>query len=274
MDRGSPRRRFLHPYYVLNGLLIVSYITLRTQRLSEKQTALQLIDMFGVSRESQIYFSLTLLLFTRLLSAPTVDAYLSSLFSFTRITILLCLWYLDTPLLLLFTTLWLILYATCPQPRYSLPQSLNIVTLNPPSFHSRITTNTHQTIHIVWCHAPWSPRCSQLTPVLAGLALQFKHPRIVFCRVDVSKFGQIADVIGNLSTQPTSKQLPCIIAYKQGKEFGRIPVCDNKHRVPKQFVHGFTKTDVSNALDLKSLYDTAVKWELDAQKRYKEKRTN
>lgn len=271
---ASPRQRFLHPYYVFNGLLIVTYIVLRLQRLSPEYTGLDLRDMFGFTREMQIYLCLFLLLATRVLSAPTMDVYLSSAFNFCRLSILLCLWYMNVQLLLVFGTLWAVMYATCPQPRFALPEALNIMTLNPITFKQRVLENTHETVTIVWCHAPWSPRCSQLTPVFADVAQRFKHPRMVFSRVDLSKFSKIADDIGNISTAPTSRQLPTVIAYKQGKEVGRIPVTDDQGRVPKQFIYGFTKDDVINTLKLQSLYDSAVKWEDKAQKRYREKRTN
>lgn len=271
---ASPRLRFLHPYYVLNGLLILTYTILRLTRLTPEGSGLDLQDMFGFTREMQVYLCLGMLLATRLLSAPTMDVYLSSAFNFCRLSILLCLWYMDATMLAVFGTLWVVIYVAIPQPRYALQDSLNVTTLNPLTFRQRVLENTHETITVVWCHAPWSPRCSQLTPVFAEVARRFKHPRVVFSRVDLSKFSKIADDIGDISTASTSKQLPTVIAYKQGKEVGRIPVTDDQGRVPKQYVLGFTKDDVINTLRLESLFKTADKWEKDAQKRYQQKRKN
>lgn len=261
------RSRFFHPYYVLNGLLIVSYILLRMKRLSPLELGRQ--DMFGFTREFQIYLCLGLMLFSRTLSAPTMDAYLSSAFAFTRVAILICLYYMNWQLFVTFLALWTLIYAVCPQPRYQLPGS--IATLTSPSFNERIGQNTHKTIYVLWCHAPWSPRCSQLTPVLAKLASRYNHPRVRFARLDVSRFSDTAEKLG-VSVSPSSKQLPCVISFKQGKEVARVPKTNAAGQIPKEWIHGFTAAQLEQALDLTNLYKTAVKWERDAQLQYEKKR--
>lgn len=261
------KSRFFHPYYVLNGLLVVTYITLRMTRLYSHELSRQ--DMFGVTREAQIYFCLALMLFSRTLSAPTVDAYLSSAFAFTRVAVLTCLYYMSWQLFVTFLALWTLIYAVCPQPRYQLPSC--VATLTTPSFNERIARNTHKTIYVLWCHAPWSPRCSQLTPVLAKLASRYDHPRVRFARIDVSRFSDAAEKLG-VSIAPTSKQLPCVISFKQGREVARVPKANAAGQIPKEWVHGFTVTQLEQALDLKTLHETATKWEREAQLRYEKKR--
>lgn len=262
----SDKTRFLHPYYLCNVFLCAAYVFLRIQRLSPKQLAAA--DMFGVTREFQIYLCVFLMLFSRLLSAPTLDAYLSSAFLFARPAILVCLWYMNERYMLIFIALWLLVFVAYPQPRYRLPSS--IVTLNTPSFKQRIAENTHRTIYILWCHAPWSGRCSQLTPVLASLASKFDHPRIHFARIDVSRFSDVAETL-NVSVAPTSKQLPCVIAFKQGKEQARLPTLDTAGNIPKLWTHGFTAAHIAQELDIHTLYKTAVEWETEAQRRYGKK---
>lgn len=261
--------RFVHPYYILNSLLIVAYVVLRIYRLSSFQLAHQ--DMFGISREAQIYFCLSLMLVTRALSAPTIDAYISSAFNFARVTVLICLWYMDVTMGIIFLALWVAIYAICPQPRYQLPDS--VVTLTTPSFNERIRRNKQRAIYIVWCHAAWSSRCSQLTPVLAALAKSFEHPRIRFARLDVSKCPDAAHFL-KVATTAMSKQLPCVIAFKQGVEVGRIPVIDRVGNVPKEFARGFTPSDVMDRLQFTDLYKTAVEWEHEAQVQYSKKRNS
>lgn len=258
--------RFLHPYYVLNFLLLIAYVALRKQRLSGFQLSQQ--DMFGVSRESQIYLCLALMLITRALSAPTVDAYISSAFNFSRVTVLACLFYMQPVLAAVFLSLWLVIYAVCPQPRYRLPDS--VATLTTPSLHDRVTRNHQRVIHIVWCHAPWSTRCAQLTSVFASLAQSFDHPRVRFSRIDVAKFGDAADELG-VSTSAMSKQLPCVIAFKQGREVARIPVLDPTGKIPKDCLRGFNTSQVTQRLDIPGLHKTAMSWEREAQIKYQKK---
>lgn len=261
------RSRFLHLYYVLNSTLMAAYILLRVQRLHPGELSRE--DMFGVSREAQIYICLGMLLFVRSLSAPTVDAYISTAFNLARVTVLLCLWYMDSRLAAIFLFLWTIIYVVCPQPRYRLPSS--IATLTTPSFNERIERNENRTMYVLWCHAPWSSRCSQLTPVLASLAKSYEHPRVCFARIDVSRFADTADKL-KVSISPTSKQLPCVISFKQGKEVARIPIIDAAGRVPKQWSRGFTAKNVAQQLKLDALYEQAVKWEEEAKKRYQKKK--
>lgn len=257
--------RFLHPYYLLNGALILAYITLRVQRLEAKELLLQ--DMFGVTREMQIYFCLFLMLFSRTLSAPTLDTYLGSAFMFSRVAIVVLLWHMDTNILAIFLALWTMIYATCPQPRYKLPKS--IVTLNNISYHDRITRNTHKGIFVLWCHATWSARCSQLSPILAALDKAYGHPRVRFGRLDVSKYPSLAETI-SVSISPASKQLPTVICYKQGKEVARIPVPDSRGKIPKEWSHGFTAAHVAQELDLRTHYRTAEQWEKDAREMHRQ----
>lgn len=257
--------RFLHPYYFLNGLLLVSYALLRNTRLDPKD--LSMADMFGITREAQVYISLFLILFTRALSAPTLDAYLSSAFMFSRAAILFCLYRMNLQFCLIFAALWTLLYIVCPQPRYRLPES--ILTLNHVSFQQTIADNNYRTIHVLWCHATWSARCSQLAPVLAALAKAYTHPRIKFCRLDVSKFPGVAEKL-SVSISAASKQLPTLLCFVKGKEVARIPIVDSAGRIPVEWKRGFKPGDVARALQLDERFAVAKRWEEDARKRYRE----
>lgn len=263
-----PESRFFHPYYVFNGLLAASYVLIRLKRLLPQELAYE--DMFGVTREYQIYGCLALILVTRSMSAPTIDAYMASAFMFVRVTILLCLWYMDARLMAVFAALWTLIYAVCPQPRFQLPKS--VATLNNVSFNARIAKNKHRTIYVLWCHATWSARCSQLAPVLATLSKRYKHPRIEFATLDVSKFPETADSL-RVSVSAASKQLPTIICFNQGKEVARIPTVDSRGNIPKEWSRGFTAGHVAEQLNLVSQLKTARQWEKEAQDRYKAKKS-
>ncbi|CAN8070236.1 unnamed protein product [Agarophyton chilense] len=257
--------RFLHPYYLLNVFMVLAYAGLRAKRLHPAEMGAK--DMFGITREQQVYFCVGLMLVTRALSAPTMDAYLSSAFMFIRVAIVLLLWYMDKQLVAVFLALWTMIYAVCPQPRFKLPKS--ILTLNNVTFNDRIARNNHKTIYVLWCHATWSARCSQLVPVLASLAKTYKHPRVRFARVDISKFPALSDTL-SVSVSPASKQLPTVICYKQGKEVARIPQMDQSGNLPNKWSRGFTAAHVAEALDLNTHFNTAKQWEQQARQKYRQ----
>lgn len=258
-----PNSRFLHPYYIFNALLPLCYVLLRLQRLSPQSLAAA--DMFGVSREQQIYICLLLMLFARALSAPTLDAYLSSAFMFVRVTVLVCIWHMDPRLAALFFALWTVLYVVFPQPRVRLPST--VVALNDVSFRERILRNNHRTIYVVWCHAVWSSRCAQLSPVFAAVVRSYAHVRVKFATLDVAKYAGVADAL-EVSTSPTSKQLPAVICFKQGRELARLPLLNQAGNVPVQFARGFTAAQLAQQLQLDAMLKTAQQWEEEAQRKY------
>lgn len=261
-------KRFFHPYYVLNVLLPVAYAVLRVQRLHPHELGLQ--DMFGVSRELQIYVCLLLMLVVRYLSSPTLDVYFASAFMFIRVSVLVCLWYMDSQMLMIFVSLWTLISVVCPQPRFKHLDS--VVTLNNGSFNERITKNPYKTIYVVWFHATWSPRCTQLAPVFSTLAEKYAHARIRFAKLDVSRWPAPPVALG-ISMAATTKQLPTVVCFKQGKEVSRIPIANDRGEIPRQYSRGFTADEIATALDLDTHFETACEWESDAQKRLASKKT-
>lgn len=262
-------KRFLHPYYILNTLLCLCYVALRVQRL--KPGELGATDMFGITREQQIYFCLFLMLVTRSLSAPTLDAYFASAFMFARATAVVCLWFMNSRMAVVFVALWSLIYAVCPQPRYRLPK--NITVLNNVTYNQRIAKNNHKTIYVLWCHATWSARCNQLLPVLPRLSKKYSHVRVRFASLDVSRYVGVAETLG-VNTSPASKQLPTVILFKEGKEVARIPPADDNGNVPREWTRGFTDRHIADRLDLITHLQTAKQWEQDAQSRHREKKKN
>lgn len=223
------------------------------------------MDPFGFTREFQIYFSLGLLLFVRVLSAATVDAYLASSFTFVRVAVLLCLWFMEKRLCGLFALLWTVAFVVYPQPRYKHPPS--VIVLNNVTFNHRIQNNNSKTINVVWFHATWSPRCTQFAPVLAELAEKYNHVRMRFCKLDLSRWPNFAEHY-SISMTPSSIQLPTVICFKQGVETDRIPSMHDVETNPSMWRRGFTALHAAQSLQLDQRLGEAKKWETDAQRRY------
>jgi thiol-disulfide isomerase/thioredoxin len=257
--------RFRTSYYVLNALLPVCYVLLRAKRLDPGELATK--DPLGLTREGQVYFSLALLLGVRTLSSPTLDAYLASAFMFTRAAVLLLLWFMDTRMCGLFAALWLLVFVVYPQPRFKHPSS--VLVLNNVTFDQRVTKSTAKTINVIWFHATWSSRCTQLAPVLATAAQKYAHVRVRFSKIDLSRWPQMAERY-NISMTASSQQLPTVICFKQGIETARIPTLQDIQDAPNQWRRGFTAAHIADKLDLDVRLKDAVQWETEAQQRFQE----
>jgi thiol-disulfide isomerase/thioredoxin len=257
--------RFRHPYYVLNTALSLSYVALRVWLLDPHELGTP--DPFGIPREFQIYLSLVLLIMVRYLSAPTVDAYLATCYMFVRVAVLLCLWYMDSHACMSFLALWTLIYVVFPQPRFKHPGS--IIILNNVTFDQRIKLNKAKTIYVLWVHATWSARCTQLAPVLADLAAKYDHVRLRFCKIDVSRWPQIAEHL-QISMSAASDQLPAVICLKQGVELDRLPTIGEVEEASLRWRRGFTADHVSRQLKLDTRSEEARQWEAEAKKKYKE----
>lgn len=253
--------RFLHRYYICNVLLFTAYVALRVQRLDPGELGEK--DFMGCTREFHIYLSLGLLLFARLFSSPTPDAYIATAFKGMGIVVMLCLWFMDLRLCQYFGAVYLAVLILCPQPRFQYPRS--IVSLNHQSFQTRITNNTHKSFYIVWAHATWHPRCTQLGPVFADLAHRFKHPRITFAKVDLGRWTEAAKLI-DVAVEATTRQLPCVVVYRRGKEVARLPRTVGDHGdIEKRWMGGFTANNLCEELKMEDVKIEAEKWEEEAR---------
>jgi thiol-disulfide isomerase/thioredoxin len=256
--------RFLRPYYLFNAALLLSYVALRVKVLDPGE--LGMVDPFGFTREGQIYFSLALMLFVRTLSAATIDAYIASAFMFSRVAVLVLLWFMaDTRVVLLYLTLWVLIYILYPQPLFKHPKS--ILVLNSATFDQRVTKSKVKTINVVWFHTTWSARCTQLAPVLAGLADKYHHVRLRFSKIDCSRWPAVAERHG-ISLAATSQQLPTVVCFRQGLEVARIPSLEDLETSPNKWRRGFIAAHVAQALQLDARRVEADEWEVDARRRF------
>ena len=209
--------RFLSPYYLLNAILIGAFVLFR---IRDPPAELATVDPMGFTKESQIYFCAGLMYVTRALSAPTLDVYLSSVLLFTRVAIIVVLFFMSPALAAVFVILFTFVGLVFPQPRATTPAAVSV--LNRVSFAERVTRNKHKTITVVWLHAPWSPRCTGLAPLLNRLVAAYDHPRLRWAKLDASVWTDVAADL-DVSTAATSQQLPTVVVFSQGKELARLP---------------------------------------------------
>ncbi|VDM09265.1 unnamed protein product [Wuchereria bancrofti] len=105
-------------------------------------------------------------------------------------------------------------------------------------------------IWLVYFYTSWSPDCKHVSHVFAELSDRFHLPNLKFAKLDVGKWSQEANRF-RINIHPTSRQLPTISLFKEGKEAQRRPAVHNRRALP--FV--FTKENCILAFDLINLYE-------------------
>lgn len=256
--------RFLHGYYICNFLLIGAFLVLRFQRLDPGE--LGKLDILGFTRESSIYFCVSLMLFVRTLSAPTLDAYLATSFKVCCLAIGVLLSFMDRRMLQLFAALYTAVFVLCPQPRFRYPDSIS--SLNHTSLEVRVTKNTHRAFAVVWAHATWDPRCTQLAPVFADLAKRLTHPRVTFAKIDVGRWPAAATML-DVSVAAGSCQLPCAFLYRRGEQVARFPPAAEGGGIDKRWRKGFTAETLWKEFEMDKVAAEAKEWEEKARKMLK-----
>mmetsp|Transcript_6245 Transcript_6245/g.12356 ORF Transcript_6245/g.12356 Transcript_6245/m.12356 type:complete len:369 (-) Transcript_6245:1517-2623(-) len=257
--RNIVKSRFLSPYYTLHVVTFIAFVLLR-RRVSPGE--LSTPDLFGFPKEINIYWSLFLICVARALSAPTWDAYLAHVFLFTRVAMMVVLWYMGVRYLMYFALVWTGIFILAPQPRVK--DNDNIVPLNRSSFQDRIVRNPAKTIWIVHVFATWSPLCTQLAPLFSRIEERYRHVRVRCGSVDVTRWPEIAAELG-IDTSGSSNDLPSYIAYVQGSESSRLPIKGSIRNVPGTL----RIEDIETALELPKLLEQAKRWEKDAQDEYR-----
>ena len=99
--------------------------------------------------------------------------------------------------------------------------------LNLLEFKKRVSSPSPppEDAHATWLvvfHAPWHPTCVALEPVLAELSLTYGTKLLKFGKVDVTRYPQAARDMG-LDTSGSSRQLPTLVLFQNGRELARIP---------------------------------------------------
>uniref|UniRef100_A0A8R1U053 Thioredoxin domain-containing protein n=1 Tax=Onchocerca volvulus TaxID=6282 RepID=A0A8R1U053_ONCVO len=128
-------------------------------------------------------------------------------------------------------------------------ESESTVIYNNAELYEEIQRNTKIT-WLIYFYTSWSPDCRHISPVFAELSDRFHLPNLRFAKFDVGKWSQEANRF-RINIHPTSKQLPTISLFKEGKEIQRRPGVHNRRALP--FV--FTKENCILTFDLINLYE-------------------
>jgi len=242
-------RQILHPYYIINIILCLSFITLKLTRpmcqilFQEGPEACEL-DM----RESEILFFLLVVIMvrSRKTGSMTMVSYLSSGFMYAKCANLLLFFRADPRIGLVYLLFFTLQGMMLPEPTYKGPEK--IVYFRDSGLQEELQRDIKVT-WIVTFYAAWSPACLNFSHIFSKISSDYSLPNLKFGKVDVGRYSDIAKEF-HINTSSLSRQLPTVIIFQDGKELGRVPSISNG-KIQKFF---FKEEDVVAAFDLNNLY--------------------
>jgi len=106
---------------------------------------------------------------------------------------------------------------------------------------------------VVWLvefYTTWHPVCIAVEPVFAELSLKYGCDCLRFAKVDLGRFPSVSKDM-NIDTSGSSKQLPTLIFFEDGKEAARIPHVFSDNSVNKGL---FRRKDIIKGFALDEYY--------------------
>lgn len=223
--KGTGLGRFLRTYYLLNGLAIGTYLFARRISLTGADASK---GDFMSDWEKNAFSSLAILIVVKSVRTLTLDSFVSDIFMYGKSVILLLSFFTDIRLFSWYLILFAILFLMVPQPFYEGPEAIEYLT---PATYDELVVGTVKDPSkkpekgprwLVEMYASWSPPCIHLEPIFAQLSVKYSSDKLQFAKMDLGRWPRIAKEF-NVSITGTSKQLPTLIMFEDGKEIGRIP---------------------------------------------------
>ncbi|CAJ0581614.1 unnamed protein product, partial [Mesorhabditis spiculigera] len=92
-------------------------------------------------------------------------------------------------------------------------------------FRELTTNNTW----IIMFYTTWSPDCRHVNPIFAELSQRFELAKLKFGKLDIERWAAEGERF-RVNAHPTSRELPTICVFEDGKEIRRRPLVNDKHR--------------------------------------------
>ncbi|KAL0269278.1 UNVERIFIED_CONTAM: hypothetical protein PYX00_007073 [Menopon gallinae] len=245
-------RQLCHPYYIINIILSVSYITAKKlpylcQYVPINPESVCELD----SRESEILFFLIIvvMLRTRKAGSVTMISYLSSSFMYSKVANMILWFYGDIRLGLVYCVAFVLTGLFFPEPTYSGPQKI-MYFKSLSSFEEEMERDRNIS-WIIAFYTMWNPACNNLAPVFAQLSAEYHTQNLRFGKVDLGRSPEAGKKY-HINDAPTSKQLPTVILFQNCKEVCRRPTADSTGRLQKFF---FSEDNIRTTFDLNNLYE-------------------
>lgn len=243
-------RHYCSSYHVVNFILTISFIVLRTVRpfctifpLTEYDTKECTFNW----NESNILLFLACTIAIKNRKRPPLKELVVKVFMFFKVanTILFCM--TDPRLAILFAAACIGCMVVFPEPAYIGPQ--DIVYFKGDALEDELKNNP-RTTWIVEFMATWSTSCHNIAPTFAGLSTTYAHNHLKFGKLDVGRYPEIAEIF-QVDSSSLTKQLPTMVLFQGGKEVMRKP---GRNKNGQTVRYEFKKEDIIRDFDLDRLF--------------------
>lgn len=206
-------------------------------------------------RETEILFFLMIVIMirTRKTGSVTMISYLSSSFVYTKVANLILWFYADIRMGIIFAIIFILCGLLFPEPTYQGPEKVTYLR-GANGLEEELKRDTR----IVWLvafYTAWNPACVNFAPIFSELSAEYGLENLKFGKVDIGRYPD-AGAKYHISDASTSKQLPTLILFKEGKEVERRPYADHKGKLVKFL---FSLDNIKAAFDLNNVYKECKK---------------
>jgi len=203
-------------------------------------------------REYEVFLFLAVVIYVKNRKAASFLHYLSTVFLFTKLANGFMFYWANPTYAIIYGAACIVQMVMFPEPAFSGPEK--VLYFRGPNLHTEIERDKR----IVWLvefYANWSPLCNQVAPVFASISNKYALPNFQFAKLDIGRYPKEAERY-NINTNPTSKQLPTLILFQNGKEIKRRPVIDLNKRV---FPFVFREENIILEMDLNNVFEDCKK---------------
>ncbi len=134
----------------------------------------------------------------------------------------------------------LVLYVTLPYPKYSCDVVDHLTGLQfnelvrkegvASSSKDSKSKKKEEVSWIIMFHADWCESCVYLEPMFSNLVEKYSGPKKKFAMVDIVRHPDIAEDM-NIDVSGTTKQLPTLALFSNGREISGLPRIDSRGKV-------------------------------------------
>ncbi|XP_015176333.1 PREDICTED: thioredoxin-related transmembrane protein 2 homolog [Polistes dominula] len=254
MSFKNDLKLLLRPYYLINIILSISYMcTKRLPFICHYIFAQSDCEFDGKETEILFFLMIVIMIRTRKTGSVTMINYLSSSFVYTKVANLVLWFYADIRMGILFAIIFILCGLILPEPTYQGPEK--IIYLRGASGLQEELMRDTKIVWIVTFYTAWNPACVNFASIFSELSAEYALDNLKFGKVDIGRYPD-AGVKYHISDASTSKQLPTVILFKDGKEIERRPHADHRGKLVKFL---FSMDNVKAAFDLNNVYKECKK---------------
>lgn len=217
-------KRFVSGHYLANEVLLASYGLMRwycmvTPPEDRLRTQIKTPDAL-LHWETQAAFALIVIVLFKLWRRRSWDHAAAQIMLYAKAVLAMMAFLIDIRLLAWYLMAFWAIYALFPQPLIDLFQSGSVDSLTPTTLkEASLATDT---TWMVFFYTTAHSNSVAAAPAFLEIANEFSSPKLCFGAFDICAWPQTAAEM-RLSCNTWSNQLPSVMMFQKGKEWGRLP---------------------------------------------------